>query len=371
MPRGLKLPEPDTVGFNLLELVAVSGELPVNLLLRIAGGDSYKPAVVTALKQQGLLRTYYRDGLRGLRLTAAAKKLLYAQNTARFGFALVGLTDTNHIKSDAARRLRLHRIAETTVTMQNAGVTVFRDEKPFVFAPALEENADLRISAPAFYNSREIKEIGTAFVKIKGARSVGVLLTASKIYTVYNLGTSLMKWEYKSEMRTKALLKTVICRERLTQYSAEDIKGVIFGDGMELCFEILSGAGGKQYFVLDGNYENFYYLTNDRRGERILTMLCNPPLSERLKQILMSDLQDGDSGFTIENDAFEQDGRPVLFGFFCDLPRIKRFDTALRLREKKGVIICFDFQSETLGRYCGEEIEFKTIDFEKWERSFF
>lgn len=371
MPCALKLPKPYTVSFHLLELVAVSGEVPVNLLYRIAGGNSYKPAVVTALKHQGLLRTYYRNGLRGLRLSAAAKKLLYAQNTVRFGFSLAGQSDTNHVKSDLSRRVRLHRIAETIVTMHNAGVSVFRDKKPPVFAPELDENAYLNIREPAFYNSREIKEVGTDFVKIKGARSVGILLTASNIYTVYNLGGSLMKWEYKSEMRTKALLKTVLCRERMTQYSAEDIKGVIFGDGMELCFEILSGAGGKQYFVLDGNYENFYYLTNDRRGERILTMLCNPPLSERLKQILMSDLQNGDSGFTVENDAFEQDGRPVLFGFFCDLPRIRRFDTALRLREIKGEIICFDFQRDSLSRYCWEEIEFKTIDFEKWERSFF
>ncbi|MFQ8953530.1 MAG: hypothetical protein ACLR56_11295 [Oscillospiraceae bacterium] len=41
--------------------------------------------------------------------------------------------------------------------------------------------------APAFYNSREIKEIGTVFVKIKGARSVGVLLTPQDILVVYNM----------------------------------------------------------------------------------------------------------------------------------------------------------------------------------------
>ena len=43
----------------------------------------------------------------------------------------------------------------------------------------------------------------------------------------------------------------------------------------------------------------------------------------------MSDLKERDSGQIIENDASEQDGTPVLFGFYFALPRIKRFDTAL------------------------------------------
>lgn len=49
--------------------------------------------------------------------------------------------------------------------------------------------------------------MGTVFAKIRGARSVGVLLTPADVFVVYDLGNSLMKWEYKSEMRTKALMK--------------------------------------------------------------------------------------------------------------------------------------------------------------------
>jgi dihydroxyacetone kinase DhaKLM complex PTS-EIIA-like component DhaM len=67
------------------------------------------------------------------------------------------------------------------------------------------------VDIPEFYNSREIKELGTEFVKIQGARAVGVLLTDEIVYVVYNLGSGLMKWNYKSEMRTKALMKSVLC----------------------------------------------------------------------------------------------------------------------------------------------------------------
>lgn len=366
------LPDKLTVAYDLLELVAISGELPADQLARLYGGESYKLNVVKSLKSKKLLRTFYRDGLRGYRLTAKAKDSLLADNPRRFTFALTGTAETNRIKSEITRRLRLHRIAEATLTMINADVLINRDEKPDLFSPHWEEHKRLSVKAPAFYNSREIKEIGTVFVKIRGARSVGVLLTPAEIFVVYNLGDSLMRWEYKSEMRTKALMKTVICRERLPkQYPPDAVQGLLLGNGMELAYDLLAGEGGKQYFILDGNYEHFYYLTNDRKGERLLMLLCSEAQRERLETVLMTDLFDGDEGSMLENDAFDKDGNPVLFGYLCDLPRIKRFDTALRLQKKSGTLICFDFQKEVLSRYCGTQVQFQTIDFEKWERSFF
>lgn len=369
MPCDNPLPGKQTKGYELLELIAISGELPAGQLSRLSGGESYMAAVVTALKQQRLLTTYYRDGLRGYRLTSRAKQLLCKENPDRFSFYLTGAVDTNHVKSEITRRLRLHRISETMITMKNAGVTVFRDKRPAVFAPVWEKNVNIR--SPSFWSSREIKELGTVFAKIRGARSVGVLLTGSEIFAVYNLGGALMKWEYKSEMRTKALLKTVLCRERLPkQYSPDAVRGLIFGNTMELAYELLANSGGKQYFVLDGNYESFCFLTNDRRGETTLKLLCYPELSESLDDILTGDLEPSQPGLTIENDAMEN-GNPVLFCYTCDLPRIKRFHSALQLQNKRGTIICFDYQAEALRRYCGDTVQFQTIDFEKWERRFF
>ena len=357
------------MAYQLLELVAVSGEFPTEQLTRLNGGNSYKLNVVKTLKSKKLLRTYYRDRLRGYRLTFHSKNALCADNPMRFGFYLSGSSETNFVKSEITRRLRLHRIAETTVTMMNANVRIHRGEKPSVFSPIWKEGLSITIRTPAFYNSREIKEMGTVFTKIRGARSVGVLLTADRAFVVYNLGSSLMKWEYKAEMRTKALMKTVLCRERLPmQYQPEAIQGLIFGNDMNLAYEILSEES-KQYFVLDGNYEHFFYLTNDRYGERILQLLCDAELTERLESILYDDLYDDTSN--IDCDAFDKNGCPVLFAFFCDLPRIKRFDTALRLQNKPGTIICFDFQKDTIARYCNNQILFQTIDFKKWERSFF
>jgi len=77
------------------------------------------------------------------------------------------------------------------------------------------------------------------------------------------------------------------------------------------------------------------------------------------------------SNWRIENDAIDQGGNPVLFGYTCDMPRIARFNTALELQDKDGTLICFDYQREVLERYCGNRVQFQTISFEKFERRFF
>ena len=81
------LPDKETAGYQLLELVAISGELPADQLRRLPGGYAYKLNVVRALKSKKLLRTYYRNGLRGYRLTSSAKEAL---DIFRKGSTLVG-----------------------------------------------------------------------------------------------------------------------------------------------------------------------------------------------------------------------------------------------------------------------------------------
>ena len=177
---------------------------------------------MTSLKKSGLLRTYYRDRLRGYRLGARAKAALLDGWPERFSPYLTGDTDTNRLKSEVNRRLRLHRLAETYVTMDNAGIGLFQDEKPKVFSPQGYHGG--AIEYPAFYSSREVKEMGIDTTQVRSSRFTGALLTPTGIFVTYNSGAALMKWRCKSEMRVKALMWSVLCQQRLAgQYRAEDV----------------------------------------------------------------------------------------------------------------------------------------------------
>lgn len=146
------------MAYRLLSLTAISGEFPTDQLNRLPGSPYYLESVVTALKKDGLLRTYYRDKLRGYRLGPRAKATLLESRPDRFASYLTGDTDTNRLKCEIDRRLRLHRLAETYVTMDNAGVCVYRDEKPAIFAP--DGYAGGRIVYPAFFQFQRSERNG-------------------------------------------------------------------------------------------------------------------------------------------------------------------------------------------------------------------
>ena len=366
------LPSPDTFPDLLLTLVALSGELPSTLVSRLPGSDSYKAYAVKILKREKFLRTYYHDGLRGLRLTSIAKNLLAARQPYRYLSLFTGDTATNTPKYSVPHRLRLHRMAEVLVTAYNAGLLTFPWEKPPVFQ-AEPDDADLYIG-PAYYSSREVKEIGAQATMIRGSRSTGILLCGSGIYAVYNTADTRMKWEYKAEVRLKAMMQTDLCHRRLADRFTDSPPGaIVFGDGMDQ-LEILMGQGDKEtrnYLIMNGIFRCFHYLTLDHRGEVLLRLLCDPERKAALDGILSEDLAEGRSNWLIEHDAIDGNGCPVLFGYTCDMPRIRRFDDALGLHGQTGTVYCFDFQEPALRRVCGPRVALQSIDFEAFEGSVF
>lgn len=362
-----KAPPLDTAAGLLLTLTALSGEFPAALVSRLPGGDAYKMKVVKRLKKDKLLHTYYADGLRGLRLTNVAKKLLLDGWPELFSPYLTGRSETNMLKSELTRRLRLHRMAEVLVTMHNAGVGVFPWQKPGVFEPTPPDG--IRIEWPVYYSSREVKEIGPQRDKIRGSRATGVLLTESDVFAVYNTGAAEMKWECNSELRLKILLQQELCWRRLSmQYQGTEPNAIVFGADMER-MPVLMGVGADQrrkYFVLEETYRHFHYLTSDHRGEVILKLLSEPDKKAVLDGILLKGLSEARENWILVNDAMDGE-TPVLFGYTCDMPRIRRLCGGLRAHGLRGMLYCFDYQAEVMGRICGKNVEIQPMDFEKVE----
>ena len=113
--------------YQVLEMVGISGEFPVNQLHRLIESSSYAEKIITELKNEKLIRTHYRDRLRGYRLTKHAKELLLAQNMPRFHDYLTGNTETNLIRSELPIRIRLHQKAEIYLTLLHANIPIFYD----------------------------------------------------------------------------------------------------------------------------------------------------------------------------------------------------------------------------------------------------
>lgn len=356
----------------ILTLTALSGEFPMAQIKRLPSTDAYQEKILKRLKSENLVRTYYRNGLRGLRLTAQAKKLLAADQPDRFTPLFTGNTMTNAPKYTIVHRLRLHRMAEVLVAMFNAGVSVLPWEKPVVFTPT-PLTAEPNIKQPTYYSSRELKNLGLMANKIRGSRCAGILLANQDVFVAYSTGSSEMQWEYKAEIRLQSLLQIELCHCRLpTQFMGAQQHAILFAADMSLLPSIAGvGSNNRQsYFLSGGSFRHFYYLTNDHHGDVILQLLCDPDKRAALDGILSEDLAPAHPGFIVENDAME-DGSPALFAYTCDLPRIKRFDSGLMLHGMTGTLYCFDFQEDAIRQMCGADIDFRCIEFDEYERRYF
>ena len=369
---GRVLPALDTFPGLVLTLTALSGELPAALVSRLPAADTYKEYAVKQLKRDNFLRTFYRNSVRGLRLTTTAKRLLLECWPDQFLPYLSGSSETNQLKSEVVRRLRLHRMAEVLVTMLNADVSVLPWEKPALFSPTPPDGLTA-LDRPAYYSSREVKELGAQAVKIRGSRSTGVLLAGGNIFAVYNTGPGQMKWENKAELRLKALLEMELCQTRLpAQFKRTKQSAIVFASNMDQMAPMMGVGMDKRHgcFVLRGEFEPFCYLPSDHRGEVILQLLCNPGEKAILDGILQKGFQPPRPGWVIENDAIDG-GAAVLFGYTCDMPRIHRFSAALEKLDWPGTLFCFDFQADAIRQVCGPDVDIQCIDFDAYERSVF
>ena len=121
-----QLPAEGTLALLVLQIIAVSGEFPPAFSGHFPGGSSYIESVIGKLKKDGLLRSYTKNGLRGLRLTASAKRLLLQKYPVDLAPYLTGATETSSLKSEPERRLRLHRFCcALTLHNQTGGILCF------------------------------------------------------------------------------------------------------------------------------------------------------------------------------------------------------------------------------------------------------
>ena len=364
------LPPADSFGGELLALIAMTGEFPATQADRLTGSPSYHEKLLLNLKQERFIRSYVKNGLRGYRLTAPAKRLLLSQFPTLLPF-FTGNAVTNAPKYDVKRRLRLHNVSSVLVTMHNAGVAILPWEKPDVFQLP-KQGGEVSLDRPTFYTSREVKAVGPRGKNVTSSRSTGVLIADDEVLSVYNTGDVEMRWYTASELRMKTLLNEELCQSRLSaRCGKKDVSALMLSDNMEHMAAFMTGGKRQKhkYDILNGAFRHFYYLTNDHAGEVLLRTLCDRRMRDTLDQVLTDGLSPRVPDASVENDGFDENGDPVLLGYLCDMPRILRFSNALTREGREGTLLCFDFQVEAIRAVCGESMTITPIYLESYEGS--
>lgn len=337
--------KPDTLKQEILNIIAMSGELPLSALKRIKGGTEYKKKLVHDLKAEKLIRKYRNDRVSALRATALAKKELLLQNPVRFQF----FSGRNMYVSELPARQRFHRIAETLIMMHNAGVEVYRDRKAPVFS---------RPHSPSFYSAPEIKiAMGDEAVKINGSRATGLLVLPSGAYLTYHTGDTLMRWNSRQEVKMRELVRFAM--RPLPVY------GLLIGSRMSLALNILQSRGGYKlrYYMVDDTFESMCFLPDSSDGDRLLRLMGQPEQWREFSEQAAAGMQPVSAWAAVDCDAIASDGRPVLLALDFNLKRIQRFVLGLSIRSLSGLVVCFDFQEPVIRAYCGALVEIRIVPF--------
>ena len=153
----------------LLVMTAMCGELPADLAGEVVGSNSYASALITRLKQDGYIAVRNKNGCKGYVLKAKGKRYVLENYRADTEYFLLGPVETRHVKSEAEKRLRLHRMGRAWVFFWKMGIPVFRSQKPDLFGKTQEGWEGEKEGA--YYGSLEFK---SRFDTIKGSRACGL-----------------------------------------------------------------------------------------------------------------------------------------------------------------------------------------------------
>lgn len=338
----------------LLRMIAISGELPAELVSEVVGSESYAAVLVTKLKKEGFISVRNSGGYKGYILRSKGKKYLLTSYEEDLSFFLSGSAQTNHIKSEPDKRLRLHRMSEVWVYFWKIGIKIFQSQKPDL-GNGFEKSGKKAV----YYGSLEYNESTDA---IKGSRACGVLLAGESAYVVYNTMTRRMKWARKMEVS----MRTWTERMLVIGGGSKRADSVILGAHMEVLLELLNSDGGikKNLYQVDDVYECAYFVPHISEAAIQLELLLNTEKRKKLRELLLTLVKYPRRRQYALCEGLDGDMQPIYFCQDLEMRHLCRIRQEIGWKQQ-GVIICMDYQATILRCYFGEGVKVRELNTKK------
>ena len=328
----------------LLRLIAISGELPAGLVGEIVGSESYAAALITRLKKENYISVRNAGGFKGYVLRSKGKRYLLEKYEDDLFFFLSGSAQTNHVKSEPEKRLRLYRMSEVWVFFMKMGIEIFQSQKPDL-GNGFEKSGKKAV----YYGSLEYKESTDA---IKGSRA----------YVVYNTMAKRMKWAKKME----TAMRTWTERMLLIGGGLRQADSLILGDNMEFLLVLLNSDGGvrKNLYQVDDVYVRYSYVPRIDNAQVQMELLLTSWKREKLKKLLTTLVKYPRRKQYALSEGFDKDMQPIYFCHELDMRHLCRVKQEIGWKQQ-GTIICMDYQANMLKEYFGEEVRVRELNTDK------
>ena len=232
------------------------------------------------------------------------------------------------------------------------GVKVFPDEKFLLYNSSVNKIPDN--TDTEFYTSVELKERFIEFKKARGSRSLGLLITNSYVYIVYNTGEEPIKWQEQTELKFRVTVENEIVRKIFK--GSKKIKWLIIGKGYKVQKKLFERCDYKKEKHINIHSDNLskIFINIERRNALYFTKLI---VDEKFHNYLIKRIKD-DYGFFTRGNArfndFDEDGYPIFYALNFDLKLISDFISYLYSSKQHGNIVCFHSHMMFLGEVKGK-----------------
>lgn len=350
----------ESVAYEILQLLSMTGEIGDGLLKIIVPQLEYRKKVLQKLTAENMITKYYKDNLKGYRLTITGKRFMLQNNSNRFEYFLKSNADSSMRRSDKSHRLRQHRISEILAVIYLSDIDIFRDKKPNIFQKQEKDIKNISFINPAFFIAKELKDMGSFSTKIISSRLIGLWLNSKSIWICYHYN-SMNSWFSNIEKRADIFIRSLLKKYDYTN-------AVLFYNNS---FTELYSDNSKLWAnILQSPFKKFCCVPMNDKGIILLKLISNNEKYKYLIDILKEDLIEFNNSKII-NDGYNHNKEPVLVLIDFDIKKLLSFVTQLRYLKQNGEIICFDFQKEDISKYCNETVKISTVDFEVFRENFF
>ena len=355
----------DSYSYNILRIIAMSGEFPYQSLYLIDGNERLIKRTVLNMKKEGYVTILGKGPMKTIRITKKAFTPLQKMGDGLLEHYL-SVTDNHHFrggKDKTADRIiwRRHRMAEILCMFDDLGAKIWSSEKPSLTLdpkekPCISKN-DL-----IFYTSREMKnaDIEQRY-KTEFTRIMGVLFSPGGVYGVYNTNKGLMKWNKQGEGKAQVLIEDIVSINCSNEYSSLD-NAIMFGKDMSVALDILNSNGGKkdindfELLSFDNTYNNIYYITLDDEGLYQLSLLTQNNWYDAIRYSIFPEEFLNTTYLSVDCDAYDKAHNKYIMMFLDgNIGKLKRFkEASFDNKNKKYEVVCFDWQEEMLREYLGD-----------------
>lgn len=346
---------PNTYAYQLMQILSVVGEYPRNALSLIGDDRMLKRLIVKGKERQEfnllsgekyearLFVEYGSGAMKSIRLNKDALPILKALDSKAEDYYL----DTFKHHFASRKTERKHRVAEVVALMHSAGI----EYRPYVL-PELQNVQFLDVAPrPSFYMARELKTLDEEGIsKVAYTRIVGALISAEKIYAVYNTRNSDMKWVPTGEFKAKDLLaKTGRFNAGITTIDS----AIIIGESLKSIMATITKPkrNNDETTRLDSLYPNFHYVPPDANGIKILRLIAQPGWRRIILDALFPKNMQPSRQVNLECDAIHN-GTFILSMLDCNIARLQRLKDAISMSARgEHEIICYEFQAAAIEEY--------------------